>query len=287
MRIRLLTILAAAAILFGCTEKNGTTPDNIDTDLSGAPELPADPQPENISFDHRIMLLQHTGTGCSNCPRMMTSLKELSQDKEYNSKYVHVAAHSYNSDDPCYSTAAKQISDPFCTAWPELSFNLSGEKTDGDSAIPTIKQFIDKLHKETADVGIAAAAKIMNDGKLGIIAELKAAVENNYRIAVWLLEDGIESEQMGATAEWQHTHNNALRAMAGSSLNLRIYGAKAGLIPSGEKYASTFVIEMEEGWKSENCKVLILANAHQPDGRVDVANCVICPIGKSVTYDYR
>ena len=287
MRVRLLTILAAAAILFGCTEKNGTTPDNIDTDLSGAPELPADPQPENTSFSHRIMLLQHTGTGCSNCPRMMTSLKELSQDKEYNSKYVHVAAHSYNSDDPCYSTAAKQISDPFCTAWPELSFNLSGEKTDGDSAIPTIKQFIDKLHKETADVGIAAAAKIMNDGKLGIIVELKAAVENNYRIAVWLLEDGIESEQMGATAEWQHTHNNALRAMAGSSLNLRIYGAKAGLIPSGEKYASTFVIEMEEGWKSENCKVLILANAHQPDGRVDVANCVICPIGKSVTYDYR
>lgn len=289
MRVRLLTILAAAAILFGCTEKSGTTPDNIDTDLSGAPELPADPQPGNTSFDHRIMLLQHTGTYCPNCPNLMTSLKEVAQDKAYSDRYVHVASHSYNADgDLAYSEAAAKISQAFCSGYyPELTFNLTSENTGTSIAASTIKSMIDGLHKDAADVGIAAAAKIMNDGKLGIIVELKAAVENNYRIAVWLLEDGIESEQMGATAEWQHTHNNALRAMAGSSLNLRIYGAKTGLIPSGEKYASTFVIEMEEGWKSENCKVLILANAHQPDGRVDVANCVICPIGKSVTYDYR
>lgn len=288
MKLRLLTILtAAAAILIGCNDKNGTTPDVIEPDLSGAPELPADPQPANTSFSHRIMLLQHTGTGCSNCPRMMTSLKELSQDKEYNSKYVHVAAHSYNPDDPCYSTAAKQISDPFCTAWPELSFNLSGEKTDGDSAIPTIKQFIDKLHKETADVGIAAAAKIMNDGNLGIVAEIKTAVEKNYRIAVWLLEDGIESEQMGATAAWQHIHNNALRAMAGGTLNQRIYGEKVGIVLPGEKQSSTFVIQTDKDWNMDNCKVIVLANAQQPDGRFDVANCIVCPIGESVTYDYK
>ena len=190
MKLRLLTILtAAAAILIGCNDKNGTTPDVIEPDLSGAPELPADPQPGTTSFSHRIMLLQHTGTYCPNCPNLMTSLKELAQDNEYLNKYIHVASHSYNEDgDRAYSEAAAKISQAFCSGYyPELTFNLTSESTGTSIAASTIKSMIDGLHKETADVGIAAAAKIMNDGNLGIVAEIKTAVEKNYRIAVWLL----------------------------------------------------------------------------------------------------
>ena len=290
MKLRLLTILtAAAAILIGCNDKNGTTPDVIEPDLSGAPELPADPQPGSTSFSHRIMLLQHTGTYCPNCPNLMTSLKELAQDNEYLNKYIHVASHSYNEDgDRAYSEAAAKISQAFCSGYyPELTFNLTSESTGTSIAASTIKSMIDGLHKETADVGIAAAAKIMNDGNLGIVAEIKTAVEKNYRIAVWLLEDGIESEQMGATADWQHIHNNALRAMAGGTLNQRIYGEKVGIVLPGEKQSSTFVIQTDENWNMDNCKVIVLANAQQPDGRFDVANCTVCPIGESVTYDYK
>lgn len=43
--------------------------------------LPADPKPASISFSHRILLVQHTGTYCPNCPRLMTSLKELALDE--------------------------------------------------------------------------------------------------------------------------------------------------------------------------------------------------------------
>lgn len=290
MKLRLLTILtAAAAILIGCNDKNGTTPDVIEPDLSGAPELPADPQPGSTSFSHRIMLLQHTGTYCPNCPNLMTSLKELAQDNEYLNKYIHVASHSYNEDgDRAYSEAAAKISQAFCSGYyPELTFNLTSESTGTSIAASTIKSMIDGLHKETADVGIAAAAKIMNDGNLGIVAEIKTAVEKNYRIAVWLLEDGIESEQMGATADWQHIHNNALRAMAGGTLNQRIYGEKVGIVLPGEKQSSTFVIKTDKDWNMDNCKVIVLANAQQPDGRFDVANCIVCPIGESVIYDYK
>ena len=112
-------------------------------------------------------------------------------------------------------------------------------------------------------------------------------MEKNYRFAVLLLEDGIESEQMGATADWQHIHNNALRAMAGGTLNQRIYGEKVGIVLPGEKQSSTFVIQTDKDWNMDNCKVIVLANAQQPDGRFDVANCIVCPIGESVTYDYK
>ena len=81
MKRRFLTLLTAAVAVFAsCNSSNTLTPDNIEPDLSGIPELPADPQPGSTSFNHRIMLLQHTGTYCPNCPNLMTSLKEVAQD---------------------------------------------------------------------------------------------------------------------------------------------------------------------------------------------------------------
>jgi hypothetical protein len=31
----------------------------------------------------------------------------------------------------------------------------------------------------------------------------------------------------------------------------------------------------------------VLVNAADKDGRYDIANCAICPVGGSVTYDYK
>ena len=66
------------------------------TAINDVPQLPADPQEDNVSFRYRMLLVQHTGATCSNCPRMMESLKKLSEDAAYNGLYHHVASHSYN-----------------------------------------------------------------------------------------------------------------------------------------------------------------------------------------------
>ena len=58
---------------------------------------------------------------------------------------------------------------------------------------------------------------------------MKAAKACQYRIAVWVLEDGIRGKQEGASEDWMNTHGNALRAMAGNTLNMRIYGEKMGI----------------------------------------------------------
>lgn len=289
MKRRILTLLTTAAAVFAaCNSNNTLEPDNIEPDLSGIPELPADPQPDNTNFSHRIMLLQHTGTYCPNCPNLMTSLKEVAQDNRYNDRYVHVASHSYNQEgDAAYSDAAAKLSQAFCSGYyPELTFNLTTENTGTSISPETIKSYIDALHKENADVGISAAADVQN-GNMYVNTEIKVAKENIYRIAVWVLEDGIESEQDGATADWQHIHNNALRKMAGESLNLRIYGTKLDRMVSGDKKSKGFTIKLDEGWDPEKCKALIIVNAADQEGKYDVANCIICPAGESVTYDYK
>ena len=286
----LLRIWAAALIaltfIAGC-EKPDNGPDTPGPDENITLELPADPQPQSTDFSHRIMLLQHTGTACPNCPRLMTSLREIAADPAYAAKYQHVASHSYNTDDPAWSEAAKKISDAFCKAYPELTFNLSGETTGDDTSVSTIKRYIDQLYKDSADAGIAAAAQV-NGNTLSVKVQVKAAVENSYRVAAWILEDDIKAQQSsnGALEEWMHTHENALRAFSGSSLNLGIYGEKLGTLKAGETAEKDLTIELQKDWKVENCKVFILVNSSK-DGKFDVANCTICPIGGNVAYQYN
>jgi hypothetical protein len=83
-----------------------------------------------------------------------------------------------------------------------------------------------------------------------------------------------------------HTHENALRAFSGSSLNLGIYGEKLGTLKAGETAEKDLTIELQKDWKVENCKVFILVNS-SIDGKFDVANCTICPIGGNVAYQYN
>ena len=118
--------------------------------------------------------------------------------------------------------------------------------------------------------------------------QIKAGAENSYRVAAWILEDDIKAQQSsnGALEEWMHTHENALRAFSGTSLNLGIYGEKLGTLKAGETAEKVLTIELEKDWKAENCKVFILVNSSK-DGKFDVANCTICPIGGSVTYQYN
>lgn len=278
--------VVCCAVMVSCTEKQ-EEPEIPAGDVT-VPELPADPEPGNTSFNHRILLLQHTGTYCSNCPNLMTSLKALSELDEYASRYQHVAAHSYNeTGDPAYSQAAANLSQAFCSGYyPELTFNLTKENTGTSLAVSTITGIIDQLHKETADVGIAAAAGL-TDNTLGVNVQIKAAKAGQYRIAVWVLEDGIRGKQEGASEDWMNTHNNAVRAMTGNTLNMRIYGEKMGELQVGQTAAKSFSVALEEAWKAENCKVLVLVNAAGSDGRYDLANCILCPIGGVVTYDYK
>lgn len=281
-----ISLLAIAFGLLSCSEK--PEEDSQGKDIISIPDLPEDPQPENLSFEHRILLLQHTGTYCPNCPRLMKSLKALSQDKDYSDKYHHVAAHSYNSEgDHAYSEGAANLSQAFCSGYyPELTFNLTSENTGTSLSVETIKDYIDVLHKDSSPVGIAAA--VSRTGlALGVNVEIKAAEENQYRIAAWVLEDDIQCKQEGADEEWMNTHDNAVKVMAGSTLNLRIYGEKAGTLAKGETARKSFEISLDESCNVENCKVLVVVNSAGTDGRFDLANCVLCPIGGEVSYKYR
>ena len=255
--------------------------------VKGVPALPKDSDADATDFRHRMLLVQHTGSKCPNCPRLMDVLRKLAGDEAYTSKYLHVASHSYknddyNDDDAAYSSAASTLSRTLNLPgyYPWLTFNLT---TNEALDLAEIKAGIDELHKDVADAGIQASAALVGNTVYANV-ELKAAVSSKYRVAVWLLEDNIHSMQSGATASWQNMHENCLRAMAGSTKNESIYGKPVGTVEAGESYDFIASIDMEPTWKAENCKLVIIAVAG--NGDYDLVNCTVCPVGGSVSYDY-
>lgn len=254
---------------------------------SELPEVPADEQPDNVTFAHRMMLVQHTGTGCVNCPRMMESLKELSEDDAYNTAYNHVASHSYmgGDPDPGYSEVAKYLSLAYCTGnYPQLTFNLT--ETSAGTDLQEIKNQVDALRKESVGVGISAES-IATDGALLIEVGVKVATPGDYRIGVWVLEDNIYGIQAGAVQTWMHHHENVLRATAtnvGSKTTFT--GEDLVELKEGNTTSTFFRVEVEEGWKEENCKFLVFVTSRQ-DGVFDIANSIVCPINTAVGYDYK
>lgn len=258
------------------------------TAINDVPELPADPQEASLSFRHRMLLVQHTGATCSNCPRMMESLKKLAEDEAYSGLYHHVASHSYNGGeaDPAYSEAARDLSMAYNISglYPMLTFNLTTNSVGTD--LTEIKAQIDLLKKETAEAGIAAAVEISGEDVL-VNVEVKAAQANNYRVAAWLLEDEIYALQAGMYESWHNTHHNALRYAAGQISQLSFAGEKLGSLAKGDKASKVLVLPLEEEWVAENCKVLVMVTAADENGNYDVANCALCQIGETVTYDYK
>lgn len=248
--------------------------------VRGVRDLPSDTDPQGTSFRQRMILLQHTGTACPNCPKLMTPLKYLSEDEAYNTKYHHVASHSYNEDDPAYSEAATTLSNYVLGVkyYPWLTANLSTEYTDNYNALPA---FIDKYYEEKAVAGVSAAVSF-TDGDVNANVSLKAGEGGKYRMAVWLLEDDIYGAQSSADASWQNIHENCLRQMYGDTRTECVYGKNLGDLQKGEVVDFIVSFDLEDNWKGENCKVIVIAvNAER-----ELLTCAVCPVGESVGYEY-
>lgn len=252
--------------------------------LPTIPALPEDTNESGTAFNHRILLVDHTGNTCGYCPQMMLALKEVAETGDYHSKYYEAMAHSYASSDPATSTAANAISSYYgVSGYPTLTYNFAYSTSSSYNA-EHIKAQIDAQWKESADAGIAASASLATKSVV-VNAEVKAAVENDYRITAWLLEDGIVANQTNATEEWMNTHDNAIRQAATTS---PISGTDLGVIKAGEKASLAMSLEITGSkWNRDNFKVMVIASAKNDKGKFEVVNVAICPVGGSVAYDYK
>ena len=248
------------------------------------PALPEDTDAANTSFKHRILLVDHTGNTCGYCPHMMKALKEIEESGDFDGKYYEAMSHSYSNIDPAFSGAAATISSHYgLQGYPTLTYNFYHPTSSSYNA-EHIKGQINALWKESADAGIAASTNLAAKS-IVVNAEVKAAVDGEYSITAWLLEDGIYAKQTNATDEWMNTHNNAIRQAATTS---PLTGYELGALKAGETAEQILNLTIaRDTWNRDNMKVMLIVSKKGDNKKFDVANVVICPINDSVTYDYK
>lgn len=249
------------------------------------PALPEDTNPSNTSFNHRILLVDHTGNTCGKCPEMMKALKQVSETGNFHKMYYEAMAHSYSQGDPAFSSAAAFVSSHFgVNAYPTATYNFYHSTTSPQNASHIMSQ-INSLWKENgADAGIAASSSLATKSVV-VNIEVKAAVENEYSVTAWLLEDNIEAPQTNATEDWMKIHNNAIRQRVDSET---ISGVALGNIAVGQTKSTAVTLNLARtDWVVDNMRVMVIVCAKNAKGKFDVANVAICPLNGSVLYDYK
>lgn len=247
------------------------------------PELPEDTEIFNTKFDHRILLVHHTGTGNAFGPLMVDVLRELSNNDNYQNKYYEAVCHTYSSYSPLCSDSAEFISDLYgINAYPALCTNLYPQEvlyynSDIMSEIDSMLQI------DGADVGISASAN-MGSTMITIRAGVKANITGDYRITAWLLEDNIYAQQSGTDDESYYIHNNVVRNIASTE---HITGFGLGTLETGETAIHDITLDISDTeWNKENLKILVIATGLNDLGYYEVVNIAMCPVNGSVGYEY-
>ena len=268
--------------------------------LAEMPEVPEDMEPENFTFNHRAILIDHTGLACGNCPNMMDNLHAYAltpMAQHYEEVTCHGGYYASNFGDPAYSTAAS-ILDQFqgntyglFSGYPAVVLNFRGT-TIGNYQYTYFKQYMDQalnaiIKKDGADVGIAVTVEGDEDNIL-CAAQIKVAVDGNYCVNAWLLENDIYSpNQSGATSDDHRWYHRALRNVSEEISKTDIKGLEIGELKAGDNYtyATTIGITSTK-WKWENMGVLVVVSAKDDKGRVEVVNCAYCPVGEQQPFEY-
>ena len=263
------------------------------TVMAQMPEVPADPQPANLAFNHRVVLIDHTGVNCGYCPMMTESLKLL-EETEWHKHYNEVTCHagSMAGGDPGNSAAANALNKmQKPDGYPHLKINFYGTGIGNYGGQTTVNKVINEfnkcVNKEGADVGISMAVE-GDSSYIYCAAQVKAKTAKEYKVVAWLLESGIYSPgQAGASKDYHKIYNYALRNISGQYSENNVAGESVGVIEKGKTHDCAFSLPITSTkWKYENMGVLVIVSARNADNKWEVVNSSYCKIGETKPYEY-
>ena len=258
--------------------------------MAVVPEVPADPQPDNFTFNHRGLVIDQTGVNCGYCPGATDQLKTL-ENTEWHQYYNEVTCHagSYAGGDPGNSAAANalnQFQSSMISGYPCILVNFYG-KPSSYGYQDIIKVLQNYVQKDGVDVGISLAVT-GDDSCVYAAAQVKSGVAQEYKITAWLLESNIYSpNQAGATKDYHKIYNNALRNMSHEYSKTNVQG-DSYTFEANEVKDIAFELEMiSNKWKLENMSVLVVVSAKDANGRWEVANSAVCKINEAKEFEYE
>ena len=244
------------------THNTSQTPLSVTAVDFEIPTRPVDPQPDNLQFKHRSMIMQFTGLGCGYCPYMIAALRDVLADEDYGSKAVLAAAHTYSGDP--YAPTDRLDYYFNVNDYPTVIFDMMTKiQNYGYSMnVSNIKKCIDTSLSTAAQAGISARMA-KDDNTLIVRMTVKAATSNSFRVGVWVLENGLTGTQANYGMEGEfNTHDNVVRVADSKEAYSNSYaGHDIGYLNAGDTSDYVFVIPLDAEWVHDNCHLLLFVSA--------------------------
>lgn len=277
------------------------------------PETPEDPQPESTDFKARVLMTEFTTTGCAYCPNMKILLHNALSDENMADKVVLTACHSGLINGKADPAFVKTTFDDFCnvSGFPNVNFDMYysfGNYTVGASEM---RQLINDMYSVKADVaaGIAVNSALYDESLVAKVT-VKAAVDAEYRIGAFLLEDGIYGVQSGGSAEdWMNTHDGVIRYIDSQYGKDQYFGHSVGVVEKGCTADYVFDWDLDVIWSEgalkgeqygnyywdefvmENLHLVVFVSTIGTDDKGNqfyyVNNVIDCPINGLTPYEYK
>lgn len=262
------------------------------------PDRLADPQPDNVSFVKRTFFTQFTGAGCGYCPYAKAALYEASADEEYADKFVVAAIYTYDSREPMYPKNNGNIATAFgVSSYPAVFYDIKGRFSHEmkHSDYNNVKAAINDSLSEDAKAGISVSVASDEGNTFVARVSVKAAVDGEFYVGLWLVEDGIEYDQSDYGCLYDDNnglnfdiHNNVLRL---ADSGTKYYGRPLGAMKAGEVKDDVFAMTIDTSgkkpWVKENCRLVAFV-ASKVGNSAFVTNVVTNEVfSESIEFEYK
>lgn len=228
-------------------------------------------------FVKNVCLMEFTDASCTYCPGASYYI-----DRNILGKmdYVHLMAF-HEKDDWASDQFYKLWSDFSLTVTPAVVVDMMvgvpmdlGGREEAKLAIST------SLKDNTAYCGVAVSSVVETSGKANATVKLFSEKTVDYRLAVYVVEDGIRGYQKDGDIEYDdYYHQFVVRKM----LSENVKGDALGRVNAQTETTKEYQIDVDQAWNLENTYVYALALDEA--GRVN--NMQVCLLnGGETPYEY-
>lgn len=249
---------------------------------------PVQQGPHVSRFERHVCLMDLTGTGCTFCPQGYRNIILSITNNFIYSSFVHVLGfHDPNSKidtevDPMAIDVTTELLVDFKadTPWFIVDLRDGGSLTNN---VGDMTKAVDRSTEEYPAHSDVAIKTTFNKDAQSCKVDVKVFAEttDNYRVALFVVEDNIKSPQKDGSLEINdYNHRHVVRQMLSGSY----LGDNLGTIKAEQEVERSYEFAIgDSGWKVENLSVYALVI----DGTETVNNVGVCKaVNGNAEYKY-
>ena len=248
---------------------------------------------EQKGYVQQILGFQFTSIGCTACPFLASSLKQVQANFPNRVNVVSFHQHFNYEDEmthPMTEAYYKQICRTGVSGLPQFNANMIIDKEYITvSQYDQIVAILDRVEENyPATCGVAIESEYDSSSrKVTVKTKITSNTPSKYRYQIYLVEDNFLSYQYGIEGPEaaDYKHNNVVRVV---STNDNCFGANFndGMnMQVGVESVAINTLDIPRSYDVENMRIVVAAfSSYDGGGNFIVNNSAQCPVGGKVDY---